>query len=490
MPRSLGVNEHSYSGKQFYADIQGYIRFKTPRVPLRQLVDPADGDSALSRIRQAVASGSSRGDGAPARRAAYQLKMFGCVARANVRDRALDIRAALLRLGNSSRQRPERAAEQEELTRDLLDDVALTLRAFRALTRDIETADLPRRVRETYAMVDEYLSLLLDVRLSALLHALESPPLATYDWQGLRGRFVATILSERRHRQQRGYVDTARLDDHGERLVSRLSMLKKFVHSVLWLEISKAKEGRHAANAAAAIAAGMAMFAAVVVTLYHSRWFALNSWGFVIAATITYVLKDRIKDWLKLYFRRAAGRWAYDYSVDISDPLQGSKVGHCREAFSYLQPHNVPAEVQAFRRATDAVSIEAEATPEVVLRYSKLVRLHAPAGDLDRAHLESYELNDIIRLSLRRFLSRADDPASVVPLFDERAGCVVERELHKVYGINLVLATRAVADSPVALRRLRIDFDKQSVLRIVELRSDGSVLDPRASQPSAPTTSS
>jgi len=54
VPRNLGVSKHSYSAEQFYADMQGYVRFKTPRVRLRNLVDPERARSAFSLAGEAL----------------------------------------------------------------------------------------------------------------------------------------------------------------------------------------------------------------------------------------------------------------------------------------------------------------------------------------------------------------------------------------------------------------------------------------------------
>ena len=49
-PTSLGITPDTYGKKQFYNDIQAYIRFKTPALPLAALLNPDEPDSPLTRL--------------------------------------------------------------------------------------------------------------------------------------------------------------------------------------------------------------------------------------------------------------------------------------------------------------------------------------------------------------------------------------------------------------------------------------------------------
>src|SRR5690606_16709202 len=54
-PRSLGIDRGTYKADQFYADVQSYIRFKTPSVPLSDLCGPT---GALAKMAAAIPEGS------------------------------------------------------------------------------------------------------------------------------------------------------------------------------------------------------------------------------------------------------------------------------------------------------------------------------------------------------------------------------------------------------------------------------------------------
>src|SRR5512136_1712612 len=52
VPRSLGITEESYPKNELYRDIKNYIRFKTPEMSLRDLID--SNLSPLVVVRQII----------------------------------------------------------------------------------------------------------------------------------------------------------------------------------------------------------------------------------------------------------------------------------------------------------------------------------------------------------------------------------------------------------------------------------------------------
>lgn len=465
VPRSLGINRHSYPREYFYSDVQGYIRFKTPVIGLRTLADAADPLSPLGTIDSSIdALRSDPRSARVRRRLGHELRMFGCIARVQVRDRVAVLRAAIRRLPNPPDPTGVASKDFRVLVDRLLADLTVLLGAWRQRRVDFVAGDLPSVVCEIFAFTDEYLSQILEQKLTSLVADLDGrEPLAD-----VRTRLCEELLAERRYRKAVGY-DSAE-DGDTEHFVFRRSMLKKLVNSVLWLEISKQKDGRGLGNLGAAIAAGAAMAFALIVTLYGSRWGSrwvlTDTWAFVLAGSITYIFKDRIKDWLKGFFSSQTGRWLADYATDIRDPVSGRGIGRCRESFAYLDPDSAPADVLARRHRDSSSPIEPDAKPEIIIKYDKDIRLSS-ASLIERLHLADYEINDIMRFSMAQFLVRADDPIAMLPVYDPETDVVSRREFRKTYHLNLVMVMRC-AKSPAMVRRIRVIFDKHGIRRLEE----------------------
>ena len=396
-----------------------------------------------------------------------ELRLFGSISRAQIRDHVDDFTTRLADLNGDGAERGILVEDLRVSTERFSKRIVEVIETWRALRADIHDAAFPRLLRETYQFVDEFFSLTVETKVSELLKAIDDCESARQPLAEVRNELRDLVISERSYRRGAGYSLDGENDAH---LVYRGSKLKKFVTSVLWLEITKEKVGKRLTNVGAAIAAGVAMTFAVLATIVQMKWWLINTREFVIAAVITYMLKDRIKDWLKNFFARRLTRFLFDYSVKIRDPISGLAIGRCREAMRYIAMEDVPASVLESRRRDAKTLIDAEAKPEVVIRYEKEIRLDSRAA-IERLHSDDFDINDIIRFSLAEFLQRADDPVSTVPLLDEQSDTVELVPFRKVYHLNLVMVFHVGGenDRNPATKRVRVVFDKDAIQRLDEV---------------------
>jgi hypothetical protein len=386
-----------------------------------------------------------------------ELRLFGCIARSRIRDRAFDVC-----------QRVEQHSSLEdcgELTGSLAADIDAVTLAWRRRRAEYLDPALPPAVSETYASVDEFLSLAVDEALVPLIEAIDAEKSMRQGLAAERKRLRDLVVAERLHRQRAGYV-TATADGRNEQFLYRRALLKKFVMSVLWLEIDRERDGKAVANAGGAIAAGVAMAVALIATMYQASWLSVQTWSFVIVGTITYILKDRIKEWMKASIASNTSAWIADYRTKIVDPVGGRRLGVFREDFSYVRMEDVPANVLALRFRGGPSTVKTLSRPEIVMRYRKNILLRRrPQSDLLRR--DRYELTDILRFAVSELLVRADDPARWLPVYDAEHDRVERKEFFRVYHLNVVIVVRTPAGR--SSRRARITFDKRGIRRLEEV---------------------
>lgn len=466
VPASLGVNKHTYRDQQFFSDVQAYIRFKTP---VKTMMSLAGNPSPLQDIRNLVSRLRAKPrDRELLQQMSYQLRMFGCIKRANIRDRSRGLREMLSELNEQQSANQVLLSDVGHICDTLVKDIAAVVGEWRELRPDFVDGRLPRAASETFAYVDEYLSLVIEMKMASIVRRIDAIEIPIGDaLDETRSDARDLLLKERRYRGSAGYstVDKEDEDDH---FVYRQGLLKKFLTSVLWLDLSKEKEGRRVANMGAAIAAGFAMFFALMATLYAGEHYGINSWNFIAAGVGTYILKDRIKDWLKTFLGVRFSRFLADYSIQVRDPLTNARIGRCRESFSFIDTEDIPANVLGLRLRDAKSSIEAMAKPEVVMHYSKQVNLRGK-DMIERMHLEDDNVNDIVRFSLSQFLARADDPTSSIPYYLEEDDLVERRNFRKVYHLNLVMVMRSKGNGRSTLKRVRVIFDKNAIRELQEV---------------------
>jgi len=478
VPKSLGITKQSYDQKQFFSDTQAYIRFQTPKMPLAAIVDPATGKSPLGRIRALVSSPLEREFGHEQGPLSRELRMFGCVVRANLRDTVIAACARLEELDTRSTGRERRIGNITESVERIADEIDAVCEAFRNLRPDVVGVRCPSWLREHFEHVDEFVSITVESYMTELLAAIQRRNLR--DKRKLREltddmwkRLARTISREQLHRESLGYATNLSRDDGRNSFVNRASALKKFMTSVLFLKIEPRKSGVSFLQVAAGVAAALAMAFSMGAMFLSERLWGMNSLPFVVAVLIAYVFKDRIKDWVKSFFSIKMARFMPDRSMDVVDPSSEMTVGHCRETFSYLEDSRVPDSVKRWRYAeSSSIFFEAEYNPEVVLHYVKDVRILGKR--IGEAESRRQGINDIIRWNVSSFLSRMDDPERQVEYLDRDSLELRTAICSKRYDVNVVLVLKE-SGRPVSVQKFLVVLDRTGIHALEAVALNGSV---------------
>jgi hypothetical protein len=121
----------------------------------------------------------------------------------------------------------------------------------------------------------------------------------------------------------------------------------------------------------------------------------------------------------------------------------------------------VPDEVRAMRVALRTVR-HADTAGEAVLHYRRDLELGL--GD-DTPTSEGLAFRQILRLNLRHFFTRLDEPEQRESHYAVDEGRFVNVSLPKVYHINLIARVRS-AGRRIILKRWRVVLNKEGIVRL------------------------
>lgn len=455
MPVTLGIDGQSYGRDSFFADVQSYIRFKTPVQPLARLADADDPDGPLRRLDAALEQRDPR-------KVSEELRLLACLIRASSRQVERGLVGSIARLDEAHAD----LGDLEATVGRYVDEVRALLAALRL--RRPSFAGSSKALRELYQYADEGISVYVEGHLTKLVRALDGRLPARPD---LRLRLVECITAEQNHRRESEYATVVGEGRPPGVYVYRRSMLKKFMSSVLYLELQPEREGRRMAHITASLAAGIAMLVSTTLAIWSQQVYGLNTFPFVVALVLGYMVKDRTKDWLKDYLSSKTTRWLADRRARIVDPLAEVVVGRFRESVSFLQPERMPEEVWRYRHCDASSVIETENKREVVMRYVKDIDL---AGRrIDRRVARASDITDIVRVDVSRFLARMDDARQSVDVYNPTTDCVRAVSLPKQYHLNVVLVLRTHR-GVAQMHRVRLVLDKDGIRRLQPVANVGA----------------
>ncbi len=260
VPHSLDINQDSYQKKDFYRDVQNYIRLKTPVLGLDDFGKLPT--SPLVNIQQLIKINGWNHDNQLQERVIRSLKMLSAMLKSSLREHFNLIHKRIAEAPKS--------AKIHQIIHNLIEEFVNGTSHFTSDYRTLFAAfNLPsvnKEVFRAYSLTDESISLLIEEAAVEMYQIVETY-LKSEKRQLLLAQLQARVKTETKHRLARGYTSILMMDEGNETYIFRASVLKKYAASVLHLSTAVSREGRGMEHFLFAIAAGVSMIIATTIDL-------------------------------------------------------------------------------------------------------------------------------------------------------------------------------------------------------------------------------
>ena len=447
IPNSLDINRFTYSKTDFYRDMKSNIRLITPVYILR---DIAEGDQSafhfLERSFRNLASTPTRTNQADFE---YQVKMFLSILKSSLREEAGHIGQAeegdLDYLVYNYCQYTKRIAER-----------------YRELYKIINVPTVDPSMMRVYRLGDEFMSNTIEYHSFRLLQGLREKNERYLEEYGPALRTVTD--GEIGYKRERQYPLASREEPKANnKLIYRLSMLKKFAESHLFLNIDKRKDGVLAEQMLYSLAAGISMIFATVVAFSVQRQYGNFTMPLFVALVVSYMLKDRIKDFIRYYFAHKVGSRYFDHKISIN--MHDTDIGWARESMDFISEAKVPADIRKCRNRTTLPETNNPAAREKVLLYKTRMYINRKKLDATNDHPIA-GVNSIIRFNMLQLMRNMDNAEFPLYLPEGKEGF---RIIHgeRLYHLNLVI--QKMNDEQNDLQRYRISISRKGIEQIEKL---------------------
>lgn len=419
VPGSLDITPTTFTKTEFYRSVKSNIRLITPRFNLGDIVS----GEALPLKNLKSAANDTDYD--------YQLKLFCAIVKSSLREE----RDRILSM-TSSEQIHDACINYVRNCKSILD----------------EFEQLPSSKCHEYCMEFLFQSV-YRYSYNLLINGIKDEQIVSLlkDIYALQIKHGFPVLEQNSPSKNSDYIH-------------RRGVLKKLVESILFLRVPKKRDGVFVEQAYYSLAAGMAMIFATVVAWSFQRYFGNLTWPLFIALIISYMMKDRIKELMRFWFAHRLNDKYYDNKAKIS--IRSNKIGILKEAVDFIPLSNMPEEIEEIRNRVHLFGAEDIFSDETVILYRKKVQLDRSA--MERSSTYAFSgINDIIRIQVRPFLRKMDDPITTLSIVNED-GEMVDVPCTKDYFINIILQYRY--GDVTEFRRFRITLNRDGVKDLQEVR--------------------
>ena len=444
VPNSLDINAAKYSKENFYRDLKSDQRLITPDYALHELANNEQllpNQSLINDFNDLFIAPDDIVD------LVHSLKMYCAIAKSAFRDA---YRSALQTENNQQRI---------EACQTYLNDVTQVVSRFRRLFNKLKNSDIKGRILQDFDYSDEFLSNILEeytYRLrDQLLHQFPN------DYAVMESRFKEVLFAEKAYKEQQDYLSVKPNDPNGnEDFVFRASLLKKFAESNLYLNTNKRKNTFLVEQILYSAAAGIAMIVATLSSFFFQQRYGNFTLPFLIALVISYMFKDRLKDWLRLVFAKRVSNNVFDTRTDFS--IKGRHIGWSKDSVDFIDPDKVLPEVMRLRDRLPLFN-EVSGNDEKVLLFRKKVQIW-PSELAKVSPFPMKGINDIMRFNITEFVRKMDNPS--IPL----SGAWEEDEFSPIVGKKIYRLTyvfQCVFEGHTEYKRVLVKCNKNGIIEVI-----------------------
>lgn len=463
IPNSLQINKNTYLKSEFYLDESNFIRYKTPEFTFEQLLDPKDIRSPLYRVLSLCQKAESLENRSYL---SDELKLLANVIRSSLR------KAVKLNLFSLESKSEKAASDFALRTLQLCKDIQMLREVYSEAERSYQKNWKDALFYRELIYIDEFISNSISYYLTGLLDSLRLT--GNKNFEHVDEAICKILLSEKQLNDTfTGTTNKEATSDTSENegILYRYGLLNKFVLDALTLTTNRFSLDERYQHWIGGISAGFAMLVYISLFFWLGNVFVINSFPFLIVMIIVYVLKDRIKEWLKSYSYLKASKWFPDYVTVIEKYGSKKALGLINESFSFITLQQLPKELKEMRNVEFHTILEAVTRPENIIFYKRNVKINAPSSSESRR----LGLSVIFRYNIHRFLNKAADPSEMHLTLDENTKKILNVRLPKVYHLILIIRTTAMENEKsvnVELKKLRLIVDKNGIKRIENVKKN------------------
>lgn len=491
-PQQFGINPSSYPKEKFYNDIRPLIRFREPKLRYKRIAgQKVDKSSPIGYLRDYHDLLQQGRMTEPVRHALDEVHLFACtfistyfksIDRSRVRLKKI-VKDPVL-IGDS--EIVESFFVKTTLFLQRADEALIEFRKLAPLYKDLPEG-FSRAIYQEIMLIDEYCYYRLRDGIALLLQFVN--PLRPQLPHPAVDRFYELVQSllnshDNYATEQKFVLITERSPiTVKEKYLHRRGELKRRIWKVLFLEIRNkplfAFQRQFGAMVAAGLAAAWAVIAQIILVRqvmlkeHAVDMLGLSGLVFLLAGVFAYVIKDRIKEIGRSYFRGGLFQEVPDQSETIYYRDGGGNqtpIGAIKENARFQSIANIPAELLKTRHLNALENSDTEEEKSFVLHYRKDITLSKKIKILGRYPLRA--VHDILRLDIEECLSKLGEPIRGVEHVVE--GCEV-KEIHlpKIYYLDIGLVYSLMDDkmkpSETSFEYFRLVVNKDGLLRIDRL---------------------
>ncbi|MFM7021847.1 MAG: hypothetical protein ACKOXB_02630 [Flavobacteriales bacterium] len=441
LPRNLLIDRYNYKEEDFLKDVQNLLHFSVPLKTKQELI--CDAAFSIRHIEEIICqSVDNRDDQEMLQNFEFTMKLFVV----SFKEWAVEY----LRRGQKGHivNYAEFISDAKEIWSE-----------FRKLKDMLVKFNFVQQRMRAFLYADEYICIFL----------------LSFSYQMIRIRdeqilkdFISEVVE---YQEACGYESVVEPEGENENVMYRTSTFRKYFLNGMFLRPKvNHKEINRRREYAFAIGAAVAMIFATGVAFYFQQTYGQISFMFFMSLVVGYILKDRIKEWVRDYAAEKFRGKMYNVKYELFSDNK-KNVGYRTQRLSFMKEYDIPEDILILRRSHGMLDIESEGVGQNIMLFEKHTNLYSAEIEklFDKIGID--EITDILRFNVMGFTKNMEEADRDLYFMYENT--IRKAKGDRVYHINLVFQFEGPDETH--MRRYRLVMNKKGIKRVEEILLDEKV---------------
>ncbi len=449
VPENLDINRQTYSKEKFYSDLKSYIRLKTPEFYLKNVI--LNKNSPFENLKNSCLRISQSPSKENICEFEYHLKMFCSITKKSII------------IGLEHIEKNLNPNTGNFLIENFYEDLSNILSKFRELESIVNIPIISDKIFKIYKYGDEFLSNIAEISMFNFIKLIgkkRCPEFSKYKVKVLN--FIQMEIDYRKSQNMETIPDPL---GSNETLLYHRAELKKMMDNKLFLNTRAVKDGYLAEQLIFSTAAGLAMLFATIVAFVSKVKYGSLSIQFFFILVVSYMLKDRIKELLRLYFNNKIKHIFFDFKTKIFND-NNQIIGISKESFDFVKVKNIREKILNFRRQSNNSVKSTDLIREKIIVHRKQIRIFTDKFKNNYYDYNFSGITDITRFNVENFIKKMDNPYKKIYV-------IADNDLHKikanrVYHLNMIIQTKF--NNKTYYNKFRIILNREGIKKIEQIQ--------------------
>ena len=450
LPVELGINKRNFTNIDFYREYKNHLKIDPPKVLLSEIAE---------------------------RTHHFMINYNKIVERFDVENKESvetldDNTRILLNVYKKAIKREvqkiikySEADEKIRVANRLIKNIDLSIENYRNRQHSIlDITHKECKINKTISIGNEYISN-LKYRFfhEAILHLIDDGDIAYYSViEDLR----LSLDAEIEYRKQNNFPLSSTVKKENENLIKRWNIIKYFISNKLIIKAKIDKDSRYLEEILFSFAAGIAMVFATGIAFYYNQKFGNFTLSFFVVLVLSYMFKDRIKEWGRSFFSSILQKQLLDHHYNLYDD-NNHNIGISKDGFEFIPMDSLRKKIHDIRYSQEIIDKELINHDEKVMKFTRKISINMRhfVKTFDRTDIRG--ISDIINFNFSPIIMRMN--TTYFPIYSMNyKGNVKIIDAEKTYEINIVQQVRL--DNQIHYQHYVVLISKKGIQKLIVVK--------------------